>query len=93
MAAGEAGEPHVLEEVSSGEEEVVEEEGDEVDVEEVVGELERLRGTRCLRRAWWIEPPRVPHSGGSQTGVLLSSGFLVSLGLTGCPRTPSPSRA
>jgi hypothetical protein len=47
MAAGKAGEPRVLEEVSSGEEE---EEGDKVEVEEEVDE----RGTRCLRRVWWI---------------------------------------
>ena len=54
---GEAGEPRVLEEVSSGEEE---EEGDEVEVEEEVDERGRVLwrySTRCLRHAWWINRP------------------------------------
>ena len=65
----------MLEEVSSGEEE---EEGDEVEVEEEVDE----RGTRCLRHAWWINRPACCTPEGRRTGVLLSSGFVVSLRLT-----------
>ena len=86
MAVGEAGEPRVLEEVSSGKEE---EEGDEVEVEEEVDE----RGTRCLRHTWWINRPACRTPEGRKAGVLLSSGFVVSLKAYQCPRAPSPFRA